>query len=194
MTALAKTARWKEPALVVTIAIAGLWITFNLLAFAFAEAPRATLGRAFAGTWGTPYGIGQVLFKATPLVFTGFAFHIAQRAGLFNIGAEGQLAFASLCGAAFAAGLPAATPAPAATEAPPSPAAPSVARAFGPAYTARPLPGDFTPPTHDHPPRLLAGVGYALGVGGPNPVANGSAVTSALFTGVGIVISATAPR
>lgn len=107
-----RLARLREPALVVAIAIAGLWITFNLIAFAFAQAPLATLGRAFAGTWGTPYGIGQVLFKATPLVFTGYAFHVAQRAGLFNIGAEGQLALASLCGGAFAAWLPASTPAP----------------------------------------------------------------------------------
>lgn len=106
-----RIARLREPALVVTIAIAGLWITFNLISFAFAEAPLATLGRAVAGTWGTPYGVGQVLFKATPLVFTGYAFHVAQRAGLFNIGAEGQLALASLCGAAFAAALPAGTPA-----------------------------------------------------------------------------------
>ncbi len=108
----APRARWKEPALVVTIAIAGLWITFNLLAFAFAQAPAATLSRAIAGTWGTPYGIGQVLFKATPLVFTGYAFHVAQRSGLFNIGAEGQLAAASLCGAAFAANLRPGLPAP----------------------------------------------------------------------------------
>ena len=105
-------ARWKEPALVVTLAVSGLWIAFNLLAFAFAQSPSATLASAFAGTWGTPYGVGQVLFKATPLVFTGFAFHVAQRAGLFNIGAEGQLALASLCGAAFAGRLPASTPAP----------------------------------------------------------------------------------
>ena len=107
-----RRARWKEPALVVTIAIAGLWITFNLLAFAFKEAPLATLGRAIAGTWGTPYGVGQVLFKATPLVFTGYAFHVAQRSGLFNIGAEGQLAAASLVGAAFAAMLGQGVPGP----------------------------------------------------------------------------------
>jgi general nucleoside transport system permease protein len=106
--------RFREPALVVAIAISGLWITFNLIAFAFAEAPLATLARAFAGTWGTPYGFGQVLFKATPLIFTGYAFHVAQRAGLFNIGIEGQLALASLCGAAFAGALPAGMPAAAA--------------------------------------------------------------------------------
>jgi simple sugar transport system permease protein len=43
------------------------------------------------GTWGNAYGFGQVLFKTTPLVFTGLSVAIALRAGLFNIGAEGQL-------------------------------------------------------------------------------------------------------
>lgn len=52
----------------------------------------------FSGTLGSSYGIGQVLFKATPLIFTGLAVAFAFKAGLFNIGAEGQLiigAFAS---------------------------------------------------------------------------------------------------
>ena len=51
------------------------------------------------------YGIGQVLFNATPLIFTGLAVAIAFQAGLFNIGAEGQLYFGAfltaLVGAAF---------------------------------------------------------------------------------------------
>ena len=50
-------------------------------------------------TWTSAHGIGQVIFKATPLVFTGLAVALAFRAGLFNIGAEGQLivgAFATL--------------------------------------------------------------------------------------------------
>ncbi len=82
MSGAGTASRLREPALVAAIVISGLWITFNLLAFAFAEAPGATLSRALAGTWGTPYGVGQVLFKATPLVFTGYAFHVAQRSGL----------------------------------------------------------------------------------------------------------------
>jgi simple sugar transport system permease protein len=40
---------------------------------------------------GTGYGLGQTLFRATPLVFTGLAVALGFRAGLFNIGAEGQL-------------------------------------------------------------------------------------------------------
>src|SRR5438552_764104 len=45
---------------------------------------------------GTGYGLGQTLFKATPLVFTGLAVALGFRAGLFNIGVEGQLALGGL--------------------------------------------------------------------------------------------------
>lgn len=45
----------------------------------------------FSGTLGNSYGIGQVLFKATPLIFTGLSVAFAFKAGLFNIGAEGQM-------------------------------------------------------------------------------------------------------
>lgn len=57
----------------------------------------------------TGYGIGQTLFKATPLIFTGLAVALGFRAGLFNIGAEGQLylgGFAAGVVGAAAAGLP----------------------------------------------------------------------------------------
>ena len=47
--------------------------------------------RLFSGTLGNSYGIGQVLFKATPLILTGLSVAFAFKAGLFNIGAEGQL-------------------------------------------------------------------------------------------------------
>jgi ABC-type uncharacterized transport system permease subunit len=87
-------------------AFAGAVLVFNLLSFLFGEAPASMLHAAFMGTWGTGYGIGQVLFKATPLLLTGLAFHVALRSGLFNIGAEGQLALASLAGAYVGTTLP----------------------------------------------------------------------------------------
>ncbi|HVP39674.1 MAG TPA: ABC transporter permease [Candidatus Saccharimonadales bacterium] len=90
------------------------------LAFSFAlgAALVAAIGRnpgevyaeLLRGTLGTPYGIGQVLFKATPLIFTGLACALAFRAGLFNIGAEGQLyvgAFATAWAGLTFPGLPA---------------------------------------------------------------------------------------
>ena len=45
-------------------------------------------GLRFHPNW---FGLGQVVFKATTLVFTGLSVAFAFRAGLFNIGGEGQI-------------------------------------------------------------------------------------------------------
>ena len=98
----------------VDAAVAGLaagWIAFCLLVWAYGASPRAMAVLLFEGTWGTSYGAGQVLFKATPLLFTGVAVDLALRGGLFNIGAEGQLAVASFVAGVIGSRLPAGTPA-----------------------------------------------------------------------------------
>ncbi len=64
-----------------------------------------------AATLGDTYGVGQVIFRATPLILTGLAVAVPLRAGLFNIGGEGQLAAAAMAAAAVAAALPTDTPA-----------------------------------------------------------------------------------
>jgi ABC-type uncharacterized transport system permease subunit len=79
--------------------VAGLaagWLALALIVWAYGDSPRAIAGQVFAGTWGMPYGIGQVLYKATTLLLTGVAVDVALRAGLFNVGVEGQLAVAGL--------------------------------------------------------------------------------------------------
>jgi simple sugar transport system permease protein len=86
------------------------WIAFCVLVWIYGASPRAMAVLLFEGTWGTTYGAGQVLFKATPLLFTGVAVDLALRAGLFNIGAEGQLAIGSLAAAVVGSRLPAGTP------------------------------------------------------------------------------------
>jgi simple sugar transport system permease protein len=97
-----------------TPAVAGLaagWLAFSILVWLYGASPSAMAGLLFEGTWGTSYGAGQVLFKATPLLFTGLAVDLALRAGLFNIGAEGQLAIASLAAGVIGSRLPPGTPA-----------------------------------------------------------------------------------
>ncbi len=69
----------------------------SLLILAVGGAPLEVYRLLIAGTWGNGYGIGQVLFKTTPLIFTGLAVAVALRAGLFNIGAEGQLTVGAFC-------------------------------------------------------------------------------------------------
>jgi simple sugar transport system permease protein len=55
----------------------------------------------FTGSFGSLTAIGRTLEKATPLLFSGLAISFAFKAGLFNIGAQGQL----LLGAIVAAGI-----------------------------------------------------------------------------------------
>jgi simple sugar transport system permease protein len=54
---------------------------------AVGKSPLDIYGRMAVGVFGNAYGIGQVLFRATPLIFTGLAVALGFRAGLFNIGA-----------------------------------------------------------------------------------------------------------
>lgn len=82
----------------------------DLLILSFGQSPGAVYRELLYGTWGNAYGFGQVLYKATTLAFTGLSVALALRAGLFNIGAESQLAAggfaAALVGLALPAGLP----------------------------------------------------------------------------------------
>lgn len=83
----------------------------DILILSFGQSPAAVYRLLISGTWGNAYGFGQVLYKATMLTFTGLSVAMALRAGLFNIGAESQLAAggfaAALLGLALPAGLPA---------------------------------------------------------------------------------------
>ena len=81
----------------------------SALVIAIGGAPLEVYRLLLGGTWGNGYGIGQVLFKTTPLIFTGLSVAVALDAGLFNIGAEGQLtvgAFATAMVGAHVARLP----------------------------------------------------------------------------------------
>jgi simple sugar transport system permease protein len=78
------------------------------------------VGPAFAallgGAFGSSYALSETLLRAIPLAFTGLAVAVAFRAGVWNIGAEGQLLAGALGVTALAqigAGWPAAILAPA---------------------------------------------------------------------------------
>ena len=83
----------------------------DVLILSFGQSPGTVYRLLLEGTWGNAYGLGQVLYKTTTLAYTGLAVALGLRAGLFNIGAEGQLAaggfVAALVGLALPQGLPA---------------------------------------------------------------------------------------
>jgi simple sugar transport system permease protein len=86
-------------------------IAGDLLILAVGQSPAAVYRLLLEGTWGNWYGFGQVLYKTTTLIATGLAVSIGLRAGLFNIGAEGQLAAGGFAAAAAGLILPAGVPA-----------------------------------------------------------------------------------
>ena len=66
-------------------------------------------GRNQAGvlTWGfNPQSIGNMLFRATPLILTGLSVSVAFKTGLFNIGAPGQYLMGTMTTLAIALGIP----------------------------------------------------------------------------------------
>ncbi len=84
----------------------------DLLIIAVGQSPNAVYRLLFEGTWGNPYGVAQVLYKATTLTFTGLSVAVALQCGLFNVGAEGQLAAGGFAAAAAGLLIPSAVPAP----------------------------------------------------------------------------------
>ena len=102
--------RLEEALLPPVVALAIALVAGDLLILAYGEAPGAVWRLMLDGTWGNAYGIGQVLYKATTLTCTGLAVAVALRAGLFNIGGEGQLAAGGFGAAIAGLALPAGTP------------------------------------------------------------------------------------
>jgi len=81
----ARAARGPVIAVLVALGAGGVLIA------ALGDDPWTTYRLLLASALSWPDGVGYTLFYATPLIFTGLAVAVAFRAGLFNLGAEGQL-------------------------------------------------------------------------------------------------------
>jgi len=106
----AMRAQIEEAILPTIIALLVAIICGDILILSYGQAPGPVYRMLLEGTWGNSYGFGQVLYKATTLAFTGMAVAIALRAGLFNIGAESQIAAGGLAAAMLGLALPIGTP------------------------------------------------------------------------------------
>ena len=91
--------RTDRRSLLLLIVVVGIGTLFATVASAHANVGSALVA-LWRGSFGSWYALTSgTLVRATPLIFTGLATAIAFRAGVFNIGAEGQL----LAGGAVAA-------------------------------------------------------------------------------------------
>lgn len=67
--------------------------------------PLRAYSALLAGAFGDAEGLQRTLEKATPLIFSGLAVAFAFKAGLFNIGAQGQLVLGALAAAVVGFGI-----------------------------------------------------------------------------------------
>lgn len=68
--------------------------------------PIAAYGSLLDGAFGSPYGLGQMLILAVPLLIMGLGLALAFRGRVYNIGAEGQLFMGALAAGVVAIFLP----------------------------------------------------------------------------------------
>ncbi|MCF6278173.1 MAG: ABC transporter permease [Anaerolineales bacterium] len=92
-------ALWQSAGIPLLAVMLALLIGAALLAISGASPLRA-YSALLEGSFGRMEALGRTLAKATPLLFSGLAVAFAFKAGLFNIGAQGQLLFGALVSAA----------------------------------------------------------------------------------------------
>jgi general nucleoside transport system permease protein len=88
-----------QPILAVVVGLA-LGLSFTWFA---GENPWHVLQILGKSAFGSGYDVGMTLFYSTPLIFSGLAVAVAFHAGMFNIGAEGQLTLGALAAAVIGA-------------------------------------------------------------------------------------------
>lgn len=82
--------RLDGPVSAFVLAICAASAVIGLIAFAMGENPLRAGELLLRGSLGSAEGLGFTLFYTTSYIFTGLAVALPFRAGLFNIGAEGQ--------------------------------------------------------------------------------------------------------
>ena len=88
-----------------TITGKGIWDGVRIIFAGILSTGRNAAGEL---SWGfNPTSLGNMLFRATPLVMTGLSVAVANKTGLFNIGAPGQYLMGTLATLALALGIPA---------------------------------------------------------------------------------------
>ena len=89
------------------ISLNGVWDGVRLIFVGILSTGRDSVGHL---SWGfNPASIGNMLFRATPLIMTGLSVALAFKTGLFNIGAPGQYLMGTLATLSVALGIPAGT-------------------------------------------------------------------------------------
>lgn len=95
---------WRAVSVPLTAVLLAAVIGAIILAVSGAK-PLEAYAALIEGSFGSAATFGRTLEKATPLILSGLAVAFAFKAGLFNIGAQGQLLFGAITAAAVGFGV-----------------------------------------------------------------------------------------
>ena len=87
-----------------TITLKGMWDGVRLIFAGILCTGRDNVGNLLWGFDGR--ALGNMLFRATPLIMTGLSVAVANKTGLFNIGAPGQYLMGTMASLMIALGIP----------------------------------------------------------------------------------------
>ena len=90
MSPAAKLPKWAEFGLLPLLNLSAALLLSGLIVRLIGESPWAALKLLLDRAFGSQDSIGYTCFYATDFVFTGLAVAVANHAGLFNIGGDGQ--------------------------------------------------------------------------------------------------------
>ncbi|MEZ5232240.1 MAG: hypothetical protein R2749_05975 [Acidimicrobiales bacterium] len=96
-----------QSALLPLLAVVVAFLIGAVVVLADGKSPAKAAEAVWRGALADRAAIGAMLEKATPLILTGLAVIVGMKAGLFNIGAQGQLLLGSIMSAWVATGSPA---------------------------------------------------------------------------------------
>src|SRR5476649_602766 len=88
--------RWATAFVMPVLNLLSALLVAALVIYLLGESPVESMGILINSAVINPEGLSYTLFYASTFIFTGLAVSIAMQAGLFNIGAEGQMYFAGL--------------------------------------------------------------------------------------------------
>ena len=97
--------RWFHEWLAVLLALTLTAVTAAGMLALLGFDPESSLHRILIKPLASTYGVSELIAKATPLIIIGVGLSLSFRAGVWNIGAEGQLFFGGLTGGAVALAL-----------------------------------------------------------------------------------------
>lgn len=96
---------WVHEWMAVMLAFVLTALTLSMVLLLLGFDPLQALERMVIRPLSTLYGLSELIAKATPLILIGVGLSIGFRAGVWNIGAEGQLVIGGLTGGACALAL-----------------------------------------------------------------------------------------